>query len=174
MNKVNVTVSAILMTLPEINDAFRNGAPAFEGSILIITNEDAVMFEKVVKLRDAEDVSIGRQFPLSDYYSYGFDIKDSASDKGYLELEVQGLPEELRNYKFTFLNTPELCLVTEPLAEKVTGVKLPDVTAASSDDLLTIVDRYDEIHSAAKIELRRRIEVVGEKLGVEFSVENLS
>lgn len=135
---------------------------SYSGVSILVPSDSREEFERAATRRDSFDFDDVRGsvniFSIVDYYSYGFDI--SSEGNGY-EIEtdeddtciyhlVDGLAGEPRK--------PEA-------AEKVETIKpIPDVSKLTSDDLFTVVATYDDIHSAAKVELNNRIAAVKTKL----------
>ncbi|QCW23936.1 hypothetical protein key_167 [Erwinia phage KEY] len=135
----------------------------YSGVSIVIPFDSREEFERAGNRRDNfdfDDVRSGVSiFPIVGDYTYGFDISSegtcyeievSASDDTCIYYLVDGLAGEARE--------PEA-------AEKVETIKpVPDVSKLTSDDLFTVVATYDDIHSAAKVELNNRISAVKTKL----------
>lgn len=129
---------------------------------IVIPSDSREEFERAGNRRDNFDFDYVRgaalSFPIVGDYTYGFvissegtcyEIETDEDDTGVYYL-VDGLAGEPRK--------PEA-------AEKVETIKpIPDVSKLTSDDLFAVVATYDDIHSAAKVELNNRIAAVKGKL----------
>ena len=134
----------------------------YNGVAIVIPSNSREEFERAGNRRDNFDFDDVRgaviSFPIVGDYTYGFDISSEGTcyeietdedDTGVYYL-VDGLAGEPRK--------PEA-------AEKVETIKpIPDVSKLTSDDLFAVVATYDDIHSAAKVELNNRIAAVKGKL----------
>lgn len=147
-------------TLVEIEKWF--GHNNYNGLSIAIPSDSREEFERAGNRRDNFDFDDVRSgvgiFPIVGEYSYGFDI---SSEGTCYEIETHEDDTAIYHLVNGFAGEPR---APEP-AEKVETIKpIPDVSKLTSDDLFTVVATYDDIHSAAKVELNNRIAAVKTKL----------
>lgn len=166
----NVTIQAVFMTLPALFDCLKSGVIA-SGThhILIRTKEEASSLEDTIGIRShISDVNVGDSFLIKGNYRYGFDVEAGESD---FELDMEDINDHDATVKFMVVNfgEQEFSDSPAPIVEKVEAIKVIDVTTISSDDLLKVVNTYDDIHAAAIKELNTRLIPVADKLGIGVS-----
>lgn len=170
MEKRNVNIQAVFMTLPEIFEELKaENIPSNSHHIVIRNKEEASALEDTICIRSHIDgVTVGDSFLIMSDYHYGFDL--AAGDCTF-ELDMENIHRSDAEIKFMVVNFGEQEFSDEPAppaAEKASIIVLPDVTAISSDDLLQVVNNYDTIHEAAIIEMNKRLHPVAAKLGISL------
>lgn len=170
MEKRNVNIQAVFMTLLEIFEELKaENIPSNSHHIVICNKEEASALEDTISIRgNIDSVVIGDSFLITNNYHYGFDL--AAGDSAF-ELDMHDIRNTDAQVKFMVVNFGEQEFSDEPAppaAEKVSVIVLPDVTAISSDDLLQVVNNYDNIHEAAIIEMNKRLHPVAAKLGISL------
>lgn len=170
MEKRNVVLAVVFMTLPQIFEALKEGDIKRNSSHIVIRNgKESETLDATIQIRGHIDgICAGDSFLITDNYGYGFDIQ--AGDSTF-ELDIEDMRNQDAQVEFMVVNFDEQEFSDEPAppaAEKVAAIVLPDVTAISSDDLLQVVSNYDVIHAAAIIEMNKRLHPVQSKLGISL------